>query len=109
MIGLYVGRKLGWGISKMFLYTLPTVAAVFACLVWGFSIAYGLRAAIDWLQPGLILKVLGFGAGAYVANPSYGLFIEQTIPPEQLGRHYLVSLLPLLVFIVTSVMLALVR
>jgi hypothetical protein len=56
-----------------------------------------------WQHPFWLLKyILGFGMGAYVAVPNYGLLNESTIPPEEIRRHERISLLPLWTYILTS-------
>ena len=58
------------------------------------------------LEPDLILKIIGYGAFAYASIPNYGLINEDTIPKSQLPRHLLISILPLGVFIVASILFA---
>jgi len=74
--------------------------------VWGSITALLLRLAIDWLNPGMVLRVLGYGAGAYVSHPAYGLFQKDSIPESGRDRHLLVNNLPLVSYIVTAILLA---
>jgi hypothetical protein len=105
--GMYVGRKIGWALSRAFLYSGKTGPAVVACIVWGVLIAALIRALIVWQQPHWALKyLLGFALGAYVAVPNFGLVAESTIPPHAIKRHELISMLPLWVYILASVVLA---
>ncbi len=106
LLGIFLARKAGWALSKVFLYAASTASVVVVCLLWGSTIGYLLWAAIGWLQPGLILKIFGFGAGAYAAIPNFALFGEADLPPSLAGRHLSISLLPQLAFIGTSVVLA---
>jgi hypothetical protein len=92
--------------SKFYLYTGSLVPVMLYLFVWGSSTALLLRLAIDWLNPGIVLKVLGYGAGAYVSNPAYGLFQEDSIPASERDRHLLVNNLPLVFYIVTAILLA---
>ncbi len=97
---MYVGRKLGWRLSRNVLYTSPTWVAAFACVVWGAAVAAGVFALIAWLEPGFILRlVLGYAMGAYVAIPNYGLVDESTIPVHAHARHEMLSGLPLGIYI----------
>jgi len=97
---LYVGRKLGWSLSKNVLYSAPIVVVFSLCLVWGASLAFGIHSLIRWLSPNIILKIImGFGVGAYVSMPNYGLFDGSTIPENEMPRHLLISNLPFGAFI----------
>jgi len=106
ILGLWVGRRVGWWISKALLYAGPLVPVILVLLVWGSGTALLLRLAIDWLHPGTTLKVIGFGAGGYVSNPAFGLVREDTIPDSERDRHLLVNNLPLGVYIVAAIALA---
>ena len=106
-IFMYVGRKLGWSLSRGFLYSATTPVVVFACVVWGSLVALMIRGLIAWQQPHWILKIIfGFALGAYVAIPNFGLVMESTIPDHAVPRHQLISNVPFLTFIVASVGLA---
>lgn len=106
VVGLVIGRRIGWTLSRSLLYWAPTPLVIAACALWGAFIALLLSLAMGRLNPGLFLKVLGFGAGAYVSIPNYGLFREETIPMELLPRHQLVNNVPLVAFILTSIGIA---
>lgn len=102
----FVGRKIGWWLSKRFLYLAPLSLTVIACLLWGVAIACFLRYFINWLHPGIILKVIGFGGSGYIAVPNYGLFAESTIPGGERVRHELIFWIPTISFFATSAVLA---
>ena len=104
--GLFIGRRIGWFLSRALLYRAPRPILFAVSVLWGGLIAWLLSIAMGRLHPGLILKVLGFGAGAYVSIPNYGLFREETMPMELLPRHVLVSNVPLVAFILTSIGIA---
>lgn len=105
---MQVGRKLGWGLSRSALYTAPIMGSVVLCVVWGVAVATAMRGLIDWQQPGTILRwVMGYALGAYVAVPNFGLLAESTIPAHAKNRHALISTLPSLVYVSSSVALAL--
>jgi len=101
---MYYGRRLGWLLSRAFLYSSPSTFVVFLCVIWGALVAYLIHLLIGWQQPHWILKwIFGFALGAYVSMPNYGLVAESTIPEHAFKRHELISLLPLSIYILSSV------
>ena len=106
MTGMFCCRKLGWTFSRGFLYAVTAPKAVSFCILWGGLMAFSLRLAINTFHPGIVLKVIGFGAGAYAAIPNYGLISESTIPPEGVSRHNLLKAVPWWTFIGISIALA---
>jgi hypothetical protein len=107
LFGMYIGRKLGWSLSKRVLYVSPLPIALILCLGWGVGVALVVHLLITWQFPNIILKIImGFGAGSYVSIPNFGLLSQATIPDEALPRHTLISGLPLVAFIVSSVAFA---
>jgi hypothetical protein len=109
ILGLIVGRKLGWALSKAWLYTARSDTRVIAvCVAWGLWIALGVRVLILWQQPHWALKyILGYGVGAYIASPNFGLISESTIPPDAQRRHSIIGTVPVVAYILASVLLAL--
>ena len=78
--GMWAGRRLGWAISKDFLYSVNASLAVAVCITWGGFVALLIHALIVWQHPHWLLKyVMGFALGAYVAIPNYGLVAESTV------------------------------
>ena len=106
LFGLYFGRRLGWALSKAILYTGPVGVVIVLCLVWGLVVGALIRGLIEWRHPGIIMKILAFGVGGYVATPNYGLLMESSIPFDAQKRHLMVSGLPPLMFVIGSVALA---
>ncbi|MGH9500378.1 MAG: hypothetical protein ACRD3L_14650 [Terriglobales bacterium] len=103
-VGMFVGRKIGWSLSKGFFYVAPMVLAVAGVAVWGIVVGYGMSYLIGATHPNLILRwILGFALGAYVAIPNFGLFNESTLPDSVMSRHFMISTLPLVTYIVTEV------
>jgi hypothetical protein len=101
---MYIGRRLGWVLSRAILYSASAVVVIVACVVWGTLVAYLIHLLIGWQHPYWILKsIFGFALGAYVSIPNFGLVTESTIPPHAMKRHKLISLLPLCIFILLSV------
>ena len=98
-----VGRKLGWLVSKVFLYPAPIALSLVGTVVWGVLVGFSISALIGWLHPGSILKwVLGFALGAYVSIPNYGLFNPNDIPDSDQLRHLIISNVPLVAYVVTE-------
>jgi hypothetical protein len=104
-IGLYVGRRAGWWLSR-FLYACPRTLCVVLCLVWALAIAFGLRLLIDDFRPGIITKAFSFGVGFYVSSPSFGLVQEGTIPVSELPRHQFMTYVTPGAFVVSSAVLS---
>lgn len=106
LFSTWVGRKIGWSLSRHFLYTSGWVVSIILCLGWAIGVAYGLRLFILATEPGLFLKIFGYGAGMYISVPNYGLFDESTIPQQGRLRHDFINSVPLLLFILASVVFA---
>jgi len=102
LVLMYIGRKLGWALSKNLLYTASTGVALIACLVWGIVVAFVIYSLIQWQHPGLILKiVMGYALGAYVSIPNFGLVSKGTIPSVEMPRHYMISLVPSIIYAIS--------
>ena len=57
--------------------------SVVGVAVWGVVVGYGMSYLIGATHPNLILRwIFGFGLGAYVAVPNFGLFNESTLHTE---------------------------
>jgi len=101
---MYLGRKIGWAISKKILYPVQEPWGGILSIVWGGVVALCVRLLIDWQHPSIVVKIIfGFMLGAYVSVPNYGLFMESTIPPEAMAKHRLLSTLPFLSYIICSI------
>jgi hypothetical protein len=106
LIAIWLGRRVGWTISRNLLYPAPWAVCVVVSVIWGMGMAYGLRLLILAEQPGLLLKICGYGAGAYISIPNYGLFEESTVPDYELPRHTFVKGMPWILFMAASVVFA---
>lgn len=104
LIATFVGRRVGWAVSRRVLYTTEWPMCILICLVWGIGLAYVLRLLILEYNPGVILTILGYGAGAYISIPNYGLVAESTIPPSQMPRHVFIKGVPWIFFMAASVL-----
>ncbi len=99
------GRMLGWWVSRVFLYRVPMFLAFLGATAWGIAVGVSMSGLIGWLHPGTALRwIMGFALGAYVAIPNYGLFREDTIPAEDMDRHRVISICPLLAYVVIELM-----
>lgn len=104
---MYFGRRAGWMLSKGLLYTAPTPLAVIYCLLWGMGTALCVRYLLTWLEPHWALRwIFGYFLGAYVSSVNFGLLDESTVPPNAQGRHAMISAVPPLVYVATSIALA---
>jgi hypothetical protein len=106
LFSTWIGRKIGWAISRGLLYSTNVAVCFVVCVIWGLGTAYALRVFMLATNPGLLLKIFGYGGGAYVSIPNYGLLNESTIPETEMPRHVLIKGVPFLVFIVASVVFA---
>jgi len=103
VVFMVVGRKLGWLLSRAFLYPAPIALSLVGTVVWGVLVGFSISTLIGWLHPGSILRwVLGFALGAYVSIPNFGLFNEGTIPDADQSRHLMISNVPLVAYVVTE-------
>jgi hypothetical protein len=103
----YFGRRLGWALSKHYLYFTSFVSVIVCSIVWGCLVALLMHGLIVRFQPHWILKwIFGFAQGAYIAVPNFGLIAESTIPDHARPKHELISNAPFVVFIVSSVVFA---
>jgi len=104
---MYIGRRIGWWLSRasLYLHSLPVI--LLECIVWGVLVAFVVHVLIASQQPHWLLRwVFGYGVGSYVSSPSYGLLVESSVPEHAYPRHFTIMNLPFAVFIGYSVLLA---
>ena len=107
LVFMYVGRKIGWVLSKKILYTTSPVTAGLVSVIWGICIALSMFVLIRWQNPNIVLKIImGYVLGWYIAIPNFGLFKEDSITNESRLRHLSISVWPSLVYILTMVLLS---
>ena len=75
-------------------------------MIWGVFFAGVTRVIIESQHVGIIVKVILYGAGAYVAMPSYGMLDELSIPPEQMTKHLMIQVVPSVAYIISSIVFA---
>ncbi len=108
IIFMYVGRKIGWSLSKAVLYTSSPVISGIMSAIWGVAVAILIFTLIRWQHPNIILKIImGYALGWYVAIPNFGLFQEGSIPNEAKQRHLMISTGPTMAYLITIVILSL--
>ncbi len=108
LIFMYIGRKLGWTLSRTVLYTAPPVVSGVASAIWGVGVAFLMFCLIRWQEPNIVLKIImGYALGWYVAIPNFGLLQESSIPEEAKPRHLMISTWPIVAYLVTIVTLSL--
>ncbi|MEA2097110.1 MAG: hypothetical protein U9P73_10520 [Candidatus Cloacimonadota bacterium] len=109
-IFMFLGRKLGWMLSKKFLYTLPSTIALTLSILWGFVIATGMFILISWQSPILILRIImGYALGSYVSIPNFGLLDETRLPEggQLKKRDTLISFWSAISYILVMILLSL--
>jgi hypothetical protein len=107
IVFMYVGRRIGWLVSRKFLYEHPLPLAIMECMNWGAATAWAIRLLIDAEKPGTSLRwILGYCLGAYVACPNFGLYVESSISPHERGRHAMVTVLPVVCYLWVTFVLA---
>ena len=105
LVFLFLGRKLGWALSKP-LYVAPLPVVVVFCLLWGGIVAAAIHGLIIWQEPSWILRwIFGYALGGYVSIPNYGLVHEATVPDEAIRQHALLKSIPWVTYIVLSIAL----
>ena len=105
-IAMYLLRKVGWALSRAFLYTAPWIVCIPFLCIWGVGIAYGFRHLVMLCYAGWIVKTIGYGSAAYLSIPNYGLVSESSIPVHAQARHFTISNLSFGLFIVFSIIFA---
>jgi hypothetical protein len=103
IVAPFIGRKMGWTLSRRVFYSMPSAVAVPLCLLWGVAIALAFRWSITGLHPNLILAILGFAAGAYIAVPDLGIGEVWMAPYGSATRKDIVSNFPFLMYLLSSI------
>jgi hypothetical protein len=106
LFSTWIGNMTGWAICRNLLYKSSWTVCVVVCFAWGIGAAYALHLFILHTHPGLLLKIFGYGAGAYVSVPNYGLLDESSIPDYKMPRHVFIKGAPQLTYSVASIILA---
>lgn len=100
---MFIGRYAGWAVSRGLLLRMPLVGVVAGCVIWGFLVAFSMSLLISEFQPGEIVRwIMGYALGCYVAIPHFGLLADDS----DWEYNNLATIVPILAFIVTSVVLS---
>jgi len=104
---MLLGRKLGWFLCKNIFYPSSKSTVIILSIFGGVLIAISIRLLLDWQQPGAVLRwVMGYALGTYVAIPNYGLLDAATVPDDVMPKHKIISNVPPVIYIATSVVFA---
>jgi hypothetical protein len=106
LIGIPILRKLSWGLYRSVLHKASGLIGILLPVAWGTGIAFGFRSLVLWLQVGLVLKILGYCAAAYVSAPNYGYTSETTVPNGAQRRQWEMPQLAFLTFVTVSIIVA---
>jgi hypothetical protein len=98
LIGMFIGRKVGWAFSEAILSGGPLRVIISLCVAWGMLFGFGLHVLIREFQPSLIALVFGYGVGTYASVPNFGLFAPGSIPSMREDRRSLIEAAPWLAF-----------
>src|SRR5882724_11148628 len=103
---MYIGRKIGWALSRSILYSASTAVTTLLCVGWGIAVASCIHILTALLQPNIIVEVIfGFLLGAYVAVPNYGLLAESSISTGARQKHRMIGTLPVFAYVLTLIAL----
>jgi hypothetical protein len=104
---LFLGRKIGWFVSRAFLYPASLWMGTILSIGWGIGVAITVHGMISWGHPGVIMRwILGYALGAYVSIPNFGLVDDNSVPSHAQLQHMIISNLPLIVYIIGSIVFA---
>ena len=106
LLAIWVGRRTGWALRRAVLYKSNWTVCVLLSCAWAIGTAYCLRFLLLETHPGLLLKIFGYGAWAYVSIPNYGLIQDSTVAPKEMPRHLFLKVVPLFAFVAISITLA---
>jgi hypothetical protein len=107
VVGMYIGRKIGWVFSRTILYhpKISNYSTAIWCITWGILIAYLVHLSINLQHPYIIIKIIfGYALGGYVCIPNYGLVDESTLPFEKIYHHKLISNVSLTTYILAIIL-----
>lgn len=101
-LGNCFGRKFDQIIGGYFMKgVLDRVLVFFLCIIWGTTIAFGARELILHYNLNIILVIICYGAGFYVAN----IFYQDNRADIFYGEHFTdtVNWVTIIAYIITSI------
>ena len=106
-IGMYIGRKIGWVLSRSILYNpkISHISTALICLLFGILVALLIHLSIYWQHPNIVMSIIfGYILGVYVSIPNYGLLDKATIPQEKQFHHNLIGTTSVLSYIIAIIL-----
>ncbi|MDA3876782.1 MAG: hypothetical protein PF483_06810 [Halothiobacillus sp.] len=109
VIFMYVGRKVGWSLSRHVLARSHVPSAFVFALVWGVLVAALMYVLIQWQSPNVVLRwIMGYALASYVAIPNFGLVkIPPGVDPSREYISTILSTVPLILYIIAMAALVL--
>ena len=105
-IGMYIGRKIGWVLSRSILYNpkISHISTALICLLFGILVALLIHLSIYWQHPNIVMSIIfGYILGVYVSIPNYGLLDKSTIPETKKFHHNLIGTTSVLSYIIAII------
>ena len=106
-IGMYIGRKIGWILSRSVLYNpkLSQISTALICFLFGISVAFLIHLVIYWQHPNIVMSIIfGYILGVYVSIPNYGLLDKSTIPHTKQFHHHLIGTTSVISYIIAIIL-----
>jgi len=85
VIAIFMGPYIGRSLAKSF-YLASTTGIIIIGFMWGAVVAFLLRLLFNMTSPGIILSIIGYGAGTYISIPNYEVFARKNPFPELSSR-----------------------
>lgn len=102
LMGNYLGRKIDQLLGGYFLKgILDKVFIYFICLIWGTFISFGVREFIIYYNLNIIISIICYGTGFYIAN----IFYQDNRADFIYGDHFTetVNWVTIIVYVITSI------
>ena len=103
---MYIGRKIGWVLSRSILYNpkISHISTALICLLFGILVALLIHLSIYWQHPNIVMSIIfGYILGVYVSIPNYGLLDKSTIPETKKFHHNLIGTTSVLSYIIAII------
>jgi hypothetical protein len=91
---LWPCRRLGWFVSRKFLFMTPMLFGAIVGALWGIAAAYLVGRLINAWHPWWPARIfMGYMAGAYISDPAFGLSFADVRAYDSIRICSLVSFL----------------